>query len=78
MSNGKSKVKGKNTFSPDLTTESKEKETIGDEAIEERLLEKFEEIFDRACQTVKPIINREAEHEVVGEEIFNFKMDCRF
>ena len=31
-------------------------------------------ILERARQTVKPIINREAANEVVGEDILNFRM----
>ena len=36
--------------------------------------EQMEEVFMRAFQTVKPIIKREAENEIVGEEILGFKL----
>jgi hypothetical protein len=32
------------------------------------------EILERARQKVKPIINREAANEIVGEDILNFRM----
>jgi hypothetical protein len=35
---------------------------------------KMLKILERARQTVKPIINREAANEVVGEDILNFRM----
>jgi hypothetical protein len=34
------------------------------------------EILKRARETVKPLINREAANEVVGEDILNFRMNC--
>ena len=34
----------------------------------------MEEIFISARQTVRPIIKREAENEIVSEEILSFKM----
>ena len=36
--------------------------------------EQMTAILIRARQTVKPIIKREAENEIVSEEILNFKM----
>ena len=36
--------------------------------------EQMEEILKRARQTVKPIIKREMENEVVSEEILGFRM----
>ena len=36
--------------------------------------EQLEEIFERAHRTVKPIIKREAENEIVSKEILDFKI----
>jgi hypothetical protein len=33
-------------------------------------------ILQRARETVKPIVNREAANEVVGEDILNFRMNA--
>ena len=71
------KKKERKKFSPDVTMGSEKQKVIRDEAVEELSSEQIEEIFNRARQTVKPIINRVAEHEVVSEEILNFKMDQR-
>ena len=69
------KKKGRKTFSPDVTMGSENQKVIGDEAVEELSYEQIEEILNRARQTVKPIINLEAEHEVVSEDTLSFKMD---
>ena len=71
------KSKGRKTLSPNLPTGSEKKKITEDDAIEELSSDQIEEIFNRARQTVKPIVNRVAEHEVVSEEILNFKMDSR-
>ena len=71
------KSKGRKTISPDAPKGSNKQKNIEDDAIEELSSEQIEEIFNRARQTVKPIVNRVAEHEVVSEEILNFKMDTR-
>lgn len=46
-----------------------------DETVSEATANEFEEVFERARQTVKPIIRKEELNERVGEDILNFKMD---
>ena len=60
--------------SSDRTTPSTKQERMPSAAAGEISVEQLEEILIRARQTVKPIINREAENEIVGEEILAFKM----
>lgn len=35
---------------------------------------RLQEIFERARQKVKPIINREASNETISEDLLNFRM----
>jgi hypothetical protein len=38
--------------------------------------EEMIKLLERARQTVKPIVNREAANEVVGEDVLNFRMNA--
>ncbi|WP_428097623.1 hypothetical protein [Candidatus Rariloculus sp.] len=48
---------------------------VVDKLMEERTDKEIGELFERARQTVKPIILEEASNEIVSEDILNFKMD---
>jgi hypothetical protein len=50
---------------------AKESRTTSQTAITEQ---KIDEIFARARQAVKPIINREAANEIVSDDLLNFRM----
>ena len=58
----------------DRTTPATKQENMPGTAADEISAEQMGEILIRARQTVKPIIKREAENEIVSEEILNFKM----
>lgn len=62
----------RNAKTPDTT---KDLEKLDADKIKSELTaEQMEQILIRARQAVKPIINREAAGEMVGEDIMNFKM----
>ena len=52
---------------PDSTTTESSTEVPAKE-------KEFDDVFARARQTIKPIINREAANEVVSEDLLNFRM----
>ena len=60
--------------SRDRTTPATKQENVPGAVADEISAEQMGEILLRARQIVKPIIKREAENEIVSEEILNFKM----
>ena len=60
--------------SSDRTTSETKPSNMLEASIEETSSNEMEEILNSARQTVKPIIKREAENEIVSEEILSFKM----
>ena len=48
---------------------------VTDELKDEAVPNEVDGIFERARQTVKPIINKEETNERISEDILNFKMD---
>ena len=63
----------RNSSSSRTTPATKQENSPGAVA-DEISAEQLEELFMRARQTVKPIINRETATEIVSEEILGFKM----
>ena len=63
----------RSSSSSKITTAARRENIPGVEA-DQISAEQMEAILMRARQTVKPIINREAENEVVSEEILGFRM----
>ena len=60
--------------SSDRTIPATKQEKVPSAIADEISFEQLEEIFTRARQTVKPIINLEAKNEIVSEEILAFKL----
>ena len=74
MPNKLPKDERQQSSSSDRPTPATKQENMSGIVADEISVEQMEEILIRARQTVKPIINREAENEIVSEEILNFKM----
>ena len=74
MSNKLAKDELQYSSSNERATPATKQEKVPSASDDDISVEQLEEIFTRARQTVKPIINREAENEIVDEEILAFKI----
>ena len=74
MPNKPPKEKRKRSSSSNRTTSPTRRGHLPNAATDELSAQQIEEILDRARQTVKPLIKREAANEFVGEDVLNFKM----
>ena len=74
MANKSPKDERKGRSSRKRTTPAAQQENMPGTVADEFSGAQMEEILIHARQMVKPIIKREAENEIVGEDILNFRM----